>query len=244
MRGKPETSSPADGLRIIGAGFGRTGTASLKSALEALGFGPCYHMFEVIGRPERVAMWDGIARGEPADWHQVFAGYQAAVDWPACAYYEQLMAAFPDAKVVLTVRDPDQWYDSVRATIYRTRDVARRLGDGDGSRDSASPQELQARMVTELVWKQTFDDRFEDRDYALAVFRRHTEEVRRRVPPHKLLVYEASEGWEPLCAFFGVAVPSDEPFPALNDRATFAARTGQGIPARPRPIPGTADERS
>lgn len=242
MHSDPETSSPAEGLTIIGAGFGRTGTASLKAALEALGFGPCYHMVEVIGRPERVALWDGIARGNVEDWRQVFAGYRATVDWPGCTFYEQLMDVYPDAKVLLTVRDPEQWYESVRATIYRTRDLARMLDEDDSSKQSFPPQVLHAQMVTELIWKRTFDDRFEDRDYALAVFRRHNEEVKQRVPADKLLVYEVSEGWEPLCAFLGVAVPNDQPFPSLNDRAAFVARIQQGTPPSFPFAPGAPDE--
>ncbi len=246
MRSDPVTSAPPAGLKLIGAGFGRTGTASLKAALEALGFGPCYHMAEVIGRPERVALWDGIARGKPADWRQVFAGYRATVDWPGCTFYEQLMDVYPDANVLLTVRDPERWYDSVRATIYRTRDIARGITNGDASQPPFLPGILHAQMVTELIWKQTFDDRFEDRDYALAVFRRHIEQVKQRVPPDKLLVYEVSEGWEPLCAFLGVAVPKDQPFPLLNDRAAFLARTQQGpqLSFSSQPGPGASDERS
>jgi hypothetical protein len=240
MPSDPETSASPAGLRLIGAGFGRTGTASLKAALEALGFGPCYHMFEVVGRPDRIALWDDIARGKPVDWRQVFAGYQATVDWPGCAFYEQLMDVYPDAKVLLTVRDPDQWYDSVRATIYRTRDLARQGADSG----VPLPRVLQAQMVTELIWKQTFADRFEDRAYALDVFRRHIEQVKQRVPPEKLLVYDVSEGWEPLCAFLGVAAPKDQPFPSLNDRATFLARTQQGPQLSSQPGPGASDKPS
>lgn len=244
MRNDTETSTSPDGLEIIGAGFGRTGTASLKAALESLGFGPCYHMMEVMGRPERTALWEGIARGQPVDWHQVFAGYRATVDWPACRYYEQLMDVFPDARVLLTVRDPERWYDSVRATIYRSRDRARALAEAEASGQSVAPEDRQPLMATELIWKGTFDDRFEDHDYALAVFRRHIEEVKQRVPAEKLLIYDVGEGWEPLCAFLGVAVPRDQAFPALNDRAAFLARTQQGLPgvSSSQSEPGTPGE--
>lgn len=246
MHNDPEISSPSDGLKVIGAGFGRTGTASLKAALEMLGFGPCYHMMEVIGQPERIALWSGIVRGQPADWRQVFAGYRATVDWPACAFYEQLMETYPDAKVLLTVRDPERWYDSVQTTIYRSRDMARQQAEGNAATagQTLPPVNAHAQMVTELVWKRTFDDRFEDRDYALAVFHAHNEQVKQRVPPEKLLVYEVSEGWEPLCAFLGVPVPTDQPFPALNDREAFLARIQQGIPPVTRHDSGAPDERS
>ena len=231
-------SATHDGLRIIGAGFGRTGTASMQAALDTLGFGPCYHMREVIGHPDRVALWSRIVAGEPADWPTVFAGYHSCVDWPACSFYMQLMEVYPNAKVLLTVRDPDAWYESVLATIYRTREVARQFEAGTLTLPPGMMDPTHALMVTDLIWKQTFDDRFEDRDHALAVYSAHNDEVKRRVPPDRLLVYETGAGWEPLCAFLDVAVPA-EPFPRLNDRAEFRARIQSGIPGVP-PAPGVA----
>lgn len=234
MHGEP-ASAKDGGLRIIGAGFGRTGTFSMKTALETLGFGPCYHMVEVIGHPARNAQWAGIIAGQPADWPAVFAGFHACVDWPACSFYAPLMDMYPNAKVLLTLRDPDAWYESVRATIYRTRELARTLPAEDAPDDAQDRSEAQteaqvmagrrahARMVSALIWQQTFDGRFEDRDYALSVFHAHNDAVKRRVPADRLLVYETGSGWEPLCAFLGVAVPV-EPFPRLNDRAEFVAR--------------------
>ena len=105
-------------LKVIGAGFGRTGTKSLKQALEDLGFGPCYHMVEAFAHPEHVPVWEAAAQGEPVEWEDIFRGYQSAVDWPAAAFYAQLMARYPDARVILTVRDPDRWYESVLNTLY------------------------------------------------------------------------------------------------------------------------------
>lgn len=241
----PHDHARDTGLKIIGAGFGRTGTASLKAALEMLGLGPCYHMWEVIGRPERIAQWESIISGEPPDWAAVFAGYQATVDWPACAYYKQLMDAYPDAKVLLTVRDPDRWYDSVRATIYRTREVTRQLESGAASPESFGQEFVwHVQMVTELIWRRTFDDRFEDRAHALEVVRRHNEEVQRRVPADRLLVYDVSEGWAPLCAFLDVAVPADQAFPRVNDRAAFQARIEDRAQPVAAPEAGTSEERS
>lgn len=225
-------SATGEGLKIIGAGFGRTGTASMKAALDTLGFGPCYHMREVIGHPDRVALWSRIIGGEPADWPAVFAGYRSCVDWPACSFYTPLMDVYPEARVLLTVRDPAAWYESVLATIYRTRELARRLADGTFVAPSGTTEPTHALMVTELIWKQTFDDRFENRDYALSVYQAHNEEVVRRVPPDRLLVYETGAGWEPLCAFLGVAVPT-EPFPRLNDRMEFQARIQSDVPPAP-----------
>jgi len=205
-------------MKVIGAGFGRTGTMSLKAALETLGFTPCYHMTEVFAHPEHADFWVSAWRGEPADWDRVLGGYEAAVDWPACAFYEELMDRHPDAKVILSVRDPEGWYQSVRTTIYElsttiTRSPVTRtvfglisllaFGGFAGRRTT---------LPDEIIWHGTFDGRFE--------------EVKRKVPPERLLVYEVREGWEPLCAFLGVGVP-DEPFPRLND----AAQMRRGVAA-------------
>ena len=225
------------GLRVIGAGFGRTGTLSLKAALETLGFGPCYHMVEVFAHPEHAPMWRAAA-GQPVDWHRLFAGYRATVDWPACAFYAQLMDAFPDARVILTVRDPERWYESARATIYRMRNPG---GGASGAAMRAMfmlgrllvPRlRTTPDMINEVIWQGTFEDRFEDRERAIAVYQQHNEEVKRRVPPDKLLVYQVGQGWEPLCAFLGVDVPADTPFPHLNDRASFGPRTMRRVLAQ------------
>ncbi len=210
MPDQSEATQYWNGLKIIGAGFGRTGTLSIKHALEELGFGPCYHMTEIHEKPEVDAQWDAIVRGEPADWRAVFSGYQATVDWPACAFYKELMHAYPNAKVLLTVRDPEKWYESVSKTIYHV--------PGQNP-DPTRP--LHRNMVDALIWQGTFDGRFEDKEYAIAVFLRHIEEVKQYVAQEKLLVYNVKEGWKPLCAFLGVEVPAEKPFPHDNDRASF-----------------------
>ena len=212
MVDQSEVTDAWGGLKVIGAGFGRTGTLSLKNALEGLGFRPCYHMTELFERPDAEEQWEAIVAGEPADWNTVFAGYQAAVDWPSCAFYKELMQVYPEAKVLLTVRDPEKWYESVISTIYQ---VSR----------SHLPHSPHAQMINTLIWEGTFDGKFEYKDYAVAVFHRHTEEVKQHVPPEKLLIYDVKEGWEPLCAFLGVEVPGDRQFPMLNDRANFVGNS-------------------
>jgi len=214
-------------LAVIGAGFGRTGTTSLKAALEDLGFGPCYHMTEVFEHPEHTDSWDAARRGEAVDWDGLLEGYGAAVDWPACTFYAEIMERYPDAKVLLSVRDPDRWYESTRNTIY---ELSRISALSPLSRATFWLVGLfvpavgkVGRMNNELIWKYTFDGRFEDRDHAKAVFEGHNAEVRRRVPPEKLLVYEVKEGWGPLCTFLGVEAP-DKPFPRLNDTAEMRRR--------------------
>jgi Sulfotransferase domain len=210
-------------MRVIGAGFGRTGTTSLKAALERLGFGPSYTLGEVFRNPGHVGFWEAARRGpagEGVDWEGFLAGYEVAVDWPACSFYEELMEAFPEAPVILTVRDPAPWYESMRSTIHQLR----RLTTG--------PLPLRAafalagpfvpgvtgavRLADRLVWEGTFGGRFEDRGYAMELFERHNEAVRLRVPPERLLVLDVREGWAPLCDFLGVEAP-DEPFPRLNE---------------------------
>lgn len=214
-------------MKVIGAGFGRTGTTSLKAALETLGFGSAYHLTEVFTHPEHVRFWEAAHRGDQVDWEGFFSGYGVAVDWPACAFYAELMEAFPGAPVILTVRDPGTWYESVRSTIYGIHRV------------SSGPPPIRlalalaglfvpgitgiARLADEIVWKDTFEGRFEEESHATETFRRHNEEVRRRVPPGRLLVYDVREGWDPLCGFFGVEVP-DEPFPHLNNTREMRRR--------------------
>jgi hypothetical protein len=214
-------------VKVIGAGFGRTGTMSLKAALETLGFGPCYHMVEVFEHPEHAPLWEAAWRGEPVDWDDLLGGYEAAVDWPACTFYETLMDKDPEAKVILTVRDPRRWYESVRNTIFAlsmTVSGSRLLRLVFGLRSLLRYGTFaRSDMAKTIIWDGTFDGRFEDEAYAIEVFERHNEEVRRRVPQERLLTYEVSEGWGPLCEFLGVDEP-EEPFPRLNDTAEMRRR--------------------
>jgi Sulfotransferase domain len=210
------------GLEVIGAGFGRTGTMSLKVALEVLGFGSCYHMAEVFENPEHVEQWEAARRGG-ANWEELFRGYRAAVDWPAAAFYEELMERYPEAKVILTVRDPDRWYESACSTIYNTQNVASSPIFSLAALFVPRMRQMKrvARMASDLAWEDVFHGRFEDRRYAIEVFDRWNEEVKKRVPAERLLVYEVKEGWKPLCDFLEVAVPEGEPFPHLNDAEAF-----------------------
>jgi hypothetical protein len=221
--------SSSKGLKVIGAGFGRTGTASLKAALEALGFAPCYHMFEVLKNVDTMLpLWEAAFDGTLTDWNSIFVSYQATVDWPACNYYQQLMKAYPDAKVLLSVRDPDSWYESAFNTIYQAGRMAEERAKGAQAAGEVAvvDEQRMARMarfgsmVERTIWQGTFDGRFEEKDYAISVFTQHIEAVKRNVPAEKLLVFNVKDGWEPLCAFLGVAVP-DAPFPHLNEGANF-----------------------
>lgn len=195
-------------LRVIGAGFGRTGTLSLKTALQELGFGKCYHMVEILRNPSHMRRWAHIMRGGNADWRTLFNGYQSAVDWPVAAYYRELMDVYPDAKVILTVRDPDSWHRSIMTTFYQARRAfVLRV-------TQAVPTLHQFLTAMECaLWQGIFQNRLEDKEHATRIFEDHIDEVKRVVPAERLLVFEAKQGWEPLCSFLNVPVPVDKPYP-------------------------------
>ncbi|MFG3436961.1 sulfotransferase family protein [Nonomuraea sp. NPDC047897] len=217
-------------VEVIGAGLPRTGTTSMKVALERLGFAPCYHMAEVMTHPEHVDRWVAAAAGQVRtreDWDRVFdGGYRATQDWPAAHFWRELAGAYPEAKVVLTVRDPRAWYPSMRM-----------LTSGGPRPDPAAelPEPVRRaltamdrmRPVLDLMggshfgpgWR--FGTGLADEEQAVAAFERHVAAVRDSVPAERLLVFDVREGWGPLCAFLGVAVPAGEPFPHLNDAASM-----------------------
>jgi hypothetical protein len=193
-------------LQIIGAGFGRTGTLSLREALVRLGFAPCDHMRENFEHPQRFVLWAEALRrktaGEPIDWRPLLDGYQAIVDWPGAYFWRELTDTHPNAKVILTVRDPERWYSSIQATIFSLPD------------DQLPP-------VARDILTRTFNGRITDPAHCQVVFTRHVEAVRQTIAPERLLVFDVKEGWRVLCAFLDVPVPEDEPFPHVNESATF-----------------------
>ena len=200
-------------LEVIGPGFGRTGTMSLKLALEQLGFGPTHHMEEVFAYPEQVPVWQAIAMHQPADWRAVFAGYRSQVDWPGAHVWRQLCEAFPKAKVVLSVRPEDSWWKSFSATI------AKLISEPDAH---PLPPHIRAMLdsATKMVQVQTFHGPVTDRELALKALRQRTIDVRAAVSPERLLVFDVSEGWGPLCDFLQVPVPAT-PFPHVNSTEGF-----------------------
>ena len=205
-------------MQVIGAGFGRTGTLSLKCALEDLGFGPTYHMEEVIRRPSHIGRWLRYARTGEVDWDELFSGFGSGVDFPVSCVWEDLASHYPDAKVVLSVRDPQRWWASTASTIHQFRTVF------PGWLLRLVPMMRQwLEMTDRLVWDGIFDGRFTDRDYAVAAFERHIDHVRATCASERLLVFDVAEGWEPLCAFLDVPVP-EHPFPYLNDAKVIRRR--------------------
>jgi hypothetical protein len=214
-------------MKVIGAGFGRTGTMTLKAALEELGAGPCYHMIEVLwGDTSRLPLWQAAASGEATDWKAIFKGFESTVDWPGCTFWEPLMEVYPEAKVLLTVRDPEAWYESARNTIYASLIAGQKGELKEGNEEPPSPEAFQ--MIATLIWQGTFHGKFEDKAYAIEQFNEHNETVKRKVPPERLVVHEVKEGWKPLAQMLGVPEP-EAPFPRLNDKVAF--REMVGLPA-------------
>ena len=202
-------------LSVIGAGYGRTGTMSLKLALEALGVGPCYHMVEVFKNPVAFDWWSDAADDpQHANWARIFEGYNATVDWPNATYYKELADAYPQAKVILTERDPDTWFESTQATIF-----AADMPKGD---EIPFP-----RMVRKVIYP-LFDGRMHDKDKLISAFRAHNARVREVIAPERLLVYEVAQGWAPLCDFLDAPVPAT-PMPKVNSREEFGTRLAQEV---------------
>lgn len=195
-------------LKVIGAGLPRTATWSQKLALEQLGFGPCYHMSEALEHPDHWPQWEAAAAGRPVDWEALFKGWGSTTDAPGCHFYTELMAAFPDAKVVLSMRDPEKWFASTQNTI-----LSDAVAGFHGARGSLG-------MVEAVGWGT--DPRLHDKAWMLDRYHRHAEEVKRAVPADRLLVYQVSDGWAPLCGFLGVPVP-DATFPQVNSTDDFKA---------------------
>jgi hypothetical protein len=195
-------------LKVIGAGLGRTGTLSLKVALEQLGFGPCYHMAEVLMALDTAPdLWIRAGEGRP-DWERHLPGISSTVDYPACIFWKELADYYPDAKVLLSVRDPQSWFESTQASIFGPMMELLR-------QTPAGPSSIASCSISSAIASTT-------RDFMIDHFNRHTEAVVSAIPPHRLLVYEAKQGWGPLCAFLGVPVP-DAPFPRINSREEMAA---------------------
>jgi hypothetical protein len=207
-------------LSVIGAGFGRTGTMSLKLALEQLGIGPCYHMSEVFKNPAAPGYWEAAADGKRVDWEEVFAGYRSTVDWPSATFYKELADAYPEAKVILTVRDPEAWFTSTQATIFASRIFEDATSDW-------------GRMVLKVVGD-LFDREMSNKAKLIDVYNRHNETVQRVIPAERLLVYDLSEGWDPLCRFLSVPVP-DEPMPNTNSTEDFKRRLGVEVAKHAEP---------
>ncbi len=211
-------------IQIIGAGFPRTGTTTLKHCLETLGYNKTFHMKELIVNPSKLPYWLSLEKTRTTDFDALYEGYQATVDFPCYPFYKEHMVRYPDAKVILTVRPFDAWYESARNTVRKA-----------GPQTVPEKINMLWKMVTQprirqvvkciqmferIFWTEQFHDRFADTEYAEKVFNQHIEDVKAHVPADKLLVYDVRDGWEPICNFLGKPVPSD-PLPHLNKKENF-----------------------
>ncbi len=205
-------------MHVIGVGVGRTGTHSLKTAINKLGFGPCHHMEEVLqNMPSQVPLWSAAANGN-ADWRAIYSGYKSAVDWPTACFFSELLKEYPSAKFVLTQRSPENWADSFGSTIYKLLAI----------KDQAPP-EMHAwlDMAGAVITKTGFPAGL-DRDGLVKAFVAHSEIVKEIIPASQLLVFSVKEGWEPLCTFLDEPIPG-EPFPHTNDREEFWDRVNGDV---------------
>ena len=205
------------GLAVVGAGFGRTGTASLKVALEQIGFGPCHHMSEVRSQPGQLEHWEAAAAGETVDWDRVFAGYRSTVDWPSARFWRELAAFYHDAKVLLSVRPAERWWTSFSGTI-------KALLDGDDQDATPVVRRMRA-MARRVIAEGSLRGAYNNDTASIAAFNDHVADVNAAIPADRLLVFDVVEGWDPLCRFLEVPVP-DAPFPRTNSTREFWEKVG------------------
>ena len=193
-------------IKVIGTGFGRTGTDSMREALAILGFGPCHHMSEVIANEEQKRLWRALANGAAPDWNALFGGYASCMDWPSAHYWRELIEIYPDARVILTWRSPESWWQSFEKTIAA----------------AISQSQDQESLGICLISKQVFCGKAHDRAAAIALYEANVAAVMATVPPQRLLVHNLGDGWETLCAHLHVPVP-DQPYPNRNNTREFQA---------------------
>jgi len=209
-------------LKIIGAGTGRTGTVSMKIALEQLGFGPTYHMFELFENPERHVYWKEAIETRQTDWDKALAGYNSSTDYPCCEFVTELYNYFPDSKVILTSRSPESWYESAKRTIYTaTPNLGQKI-----KILAKLPFNKRLRKVMPVfplidhVWDNIFEGRFHDKHFAINKFMEMEQKVISTIPKEDLLIFKLGDGWAPLCEFLGVPIPQTE-YPHTNNRSKF-----------------------
>ncbi len=218
------------GLKVIGAGGPRTGTASLKDALEILGFGKCYHMEWLFNHPEEVKLWHDLFDDKPVDIQKMFEGFQSTVDFPGYLNYKKLFDAFPDSKVILSERDPEKWYESAVNTVFAVtpQTFSQKLGMMKKMITSSRFRKIAKSfmLVEKYLWKLHYKGQFKNKELALKIYKEFNEEIKSTIPSDRLLVYNIGDGWEPLCKFLEVDIP-DQPFPFKNKRQEFHEQIGR-----------------
>ena len=214
-------------IKVLGAGFGRTGTTSLRSALEELGFGPCYHVYQLFKDPSEIEFWENLYQGKEVDFDSFFTNYQAVFGFPGYYFYRQLMENFPKSVVILSYTDPDKWYEDAANTIFSAEHFKREKEDAKIVRQNnpfiADCLDRIYDLEQSAILNGYFQGRFKDKKYTIIRFKQRIEEVKKVVPPERLLVYEIEQGWKPLCEFLDVPVP-DKLFPHLNHPSSFQSK--------------------
>ncbi|MCO5229639.1 MAG: hypothetical protein M9958_00645 [Chitinophagales bacterium] len=216
-------------MKVIGAGFGRTGTKSLQEALEILGYNKSYHMVTLFTNPDDIKYWEDAAQERVVDWDSLFNGYEAVVDFPGSLFYKELLKKYPESKIILTVRDAEKWYESTYSTIYSfSPDLIKKIQLALTAIFSKRARNLLrvVKLNNLTIWKNLFKERFKDRDFAIEIFNSHTEDTIKYVPAHQLLVFKVEDGWEPLCRFLDKPIPNI-PFPKANNKEEFKIMTAK-----------------
>jgi hypothetical protein len=211
-------------LKVMNLSLGRTGTMSLKYALEQLGYDKCYHFIDLFDNPEHPSLFLSASQGQKVNWEKIFEGYQSTVYWSTCYDYHEILGNYPDVKVVLTMRDPEKWYKSTYDTIYKYNRLTffRKLFlpvIGFFRPDFKNLYKIW-HLQENTLWQKTFQGKFHNKKFAIQVFKNHIEEIKSKVKPDRLLLFHVKDGWHPLCNFLDVPVP-DTPFPHVNDSASF-----------------------
>jgi len=210
-------------MKVIGAGYGRTGTKSLQIALEKIGYESCYHMEKLLTNPGDVVHWKKAYKEEKVNWDELFADYNSIVDFPGAMFYKELANYYPEAKIILTVRDPQSWYESVKNTIYSfdpgVKFKLRLVSKMPFSSDARNLLKV-IQLNDKSIWDKYFEGKFENKEYAINKFKNHIDDVKRAIPKERLLIFESKDGWEPLCKFLGKEVPNS-PYPRSNQKENF-----------------------
>jgi len=211
-------------MKVIGVGFGRSGTMSLKQALGELGAGPCFHMIDLIQDPSKVGPWHAAVFEGEMDWDAMFDGFESTIDWPGCTLWRDLIDAFPEAKVLLNYRDFDAFYRSLETTVYALRKAAK---EGTLEPDASRPQPVPElwEIIDELIFARDLQGSIEDRERVREICEQRLEEIQSTVPADRLTVWKLGDGWGPLCEMLDVHEPEHE-FPHLHEAAEFRAKFG------------------
>ena len=217
-------------IKIIGAGFPRTGTNTLRESLQKLGYVKTYHMKELLVHPENLHYWTTLKTTGTTDWDALYNGYQATVDFPCYPWYKEHLKQYPDAKVILSIRPFEAWYASVYSTIWQAQNPPEEEKKEMGQKMAADPRLQSVMKVMEfakvVMMEEHFQGRFTDKTFVEEVFNQHNDEVKKHVPANQLLVVDVCEGWEPICKFLGTSIPG-EPLPHTNKREDFKEMVGQ-----------------